>query len=444
MKYITILLLLFSIALLGADPLYYPTTPVVENFGAIWCGACDYALAGLDAMEAELAENEAIISRLLTESGQYSNPEVEGRFTHYEVLGLPAVIFNGKVRVDGASDDTANGEDYLQAISQFRYLASPLKMSMENFDSSTGDFAVMIEMIHDTFSLDGTLWYYLVEDDIDEDLSRIVRSVQSQAISLSGAGNFLNEDITFSVDPAWNSAKLWAFAFVQVPGNAIIQAASTLPQPDYYLRAAVPFGHDIQSDDPGIYESPNFWIYNMGEADDVTISIETISAPDGWALNYCDIDGNCYPGTVQIPFNFLAGEARSFDLNIWAEGNGTAVLNFVVESQQSGIYKVPFSYTLGPVSNADMVAPVMDIRLGQGFPNPFQSSVTFSVESSKAGQNAALEIFNVRGQKLQELPLKELKQGSNSIRWDAGHLANGLYFYRLKDTRQSGRILKLN
>jgi len=444
MRYIAILFLLLGVVALGADAPYYPTTPVVENFGASWCGACEYAQAGLAIMENNLAPNEAIISRLLTESGSYSNDEVDGRFDHYEVMGLPAVIFNGKVRVDGADDVVATGEPFLEAISNFRYLASPMKMEIEDFDPSTGEISVEITMLHDSYDTEGgTLYFYLLEDELLPDLTRLVRSVKSLPISLSGAGSSVTLSSAFTLDSAWDTSQFWAFAFVQMPGNAIIQAASTLEQPEYFIRAAVPFTHEIQGTQDGIYESPLFWVYNMGAADDVTIHIETISAPEGWSLNYCDVTGNCFPGAVQIPFSFAAGEAKSFDLNIWAEGNGTAILNFVIESPNSGIYKIPFSYTLGPISNDDPVQSPGLLKLARSFPNPFVDRVSFELESPKSGLDATIQIFNIKGQKLSELPAKNLLQGANSVFWDASDLPAGIYLYRLKGTTQGGRILKL-
>lgn len=445
MKHITCILLFLGVALLGANAAYYPTTPVVENFGASWCGACEYAQQGLAIMEDNLLPNEAIISRLLTESGSYSNSEVDGRFDHYGVMGLPAVIFNGKIRIDGADDVVASGEPFIDAISSFRYLASPVKMEVTDFDPATGAISVTTTMINDSYNTDGgELYFYLLEDELLPELTRLVRSVKSVPISLSGAGESINLGSTFTLDPSWDTDKLWAFAFIQMPGDAIIQAASTLEMPQYYVRAAVPFDHDIQGTADGIYESPIFWIYNMGDADEILISIETISAPEGWALNYCDISGNCFPGFMQIPFNFAAQEAKSFDLNIWAEGEGTAELNFVLESANSGIYKIPFSYTLGGTSNSDLIQTPASISLGKGFPNPFQNSVSFEITSQKAGETATIEIFNLKGQKISSLPVASLKQGQNSISWDAKDAPAGIYIYRLKNSNQSGRILKLN
>ncbi|MDD3562684.1 MAG: T9SS type A sorting domain-containing protein [Candidatus Cloacimonetes bacterium] len=444
MKYITIIIMLISVAFLAADPIYYPTTTVIENFGASWCGACEYALQGLDAMQSELSPGEVIISRLLTESGEYSNAQVDSRFDYYTVMGLPAVIFNGKVRVDGASDDTIYGLDYLDALSNFRYLGSPLKMTVQGFNVSSGAFSVLTQMVHDTFALDDAdLVFYLVEDDITTELTHIVRSVETQPILLSGAGSQVLSQASFSIDPTWNTANLWAFAFVQLPSHSILQGVSTLPLPQHYIRAAVSFDHDIQNATPGLYLSPSFLIYNMGNANDVTMRIETISAPENWYLNYCDEDGGCYPGFMDIPFSYAAGEAKPFHLNIDASGDGTAVFNLVVESPQIGIYKIPFTYTLGPISNNDPLASPALITLGSSYPNPFVSEVNFELTSHKSGLSSALEIYNIKGQKLQEVPLQNLQIGVNSINWKAENLPNGLYLYRLKGTQQSGKLLKV-
>jgi len=436
--------MLISVAFLAADPVYYPTTAVIENFGASWCGGCELAQQGLSAMQSELYPGEVIIGRLLTESGEYSNAEVDTRFDYYEVMGLPAVIFNGKIRVDGASDDTVNGTEYLAAINNFRYLGSPLKMSVQSFDASSGAFSVLTEMVHDTIALeDASVVFYLVEDDVTAEFTQIVRSVQTESITLSGAGSSTLSHASFSLDPAWIQANLWAFAFVQLPSKTILQAASTTPAPEYSVRAAIPFDNDLQSDDSGTFFSPPFWIYNLGEVNDVTMHIEIISAPDNWYFNYCDEAGNCFPGTLNIPFSYTAGEAKSFDLNLDAVGNGTAKFNLVVESPQSGVYKVPFTFTVGPISSSDPLASPVQISLGSSYPNPFQSEVSFELSSSKSGLSTALEIYNVRGQKLLELPAPNLQKGVNNISWKADHLPDGLYFYRLKDTLQTGKILKL-
>ncbi|MCK9583671.1 MAG: T9SS type A sorting domain-containing protein [Candidatus Cloacimonetes bacterium] len=444
MKYITIIIMLISVAFLSAEPLYYPTTPVIENFGASWCGGCSIAQQGLAAMQDELSPGEVIISRLLTESGEYSNAQVDTRFDYYTVMGLPAVIFNGKVRVNGASDDTIYGAEYIEAISNFRYLGSPLKMSVQGFDLVSGAFLVLTEMIHDTYALDdANVVFYLVEDDVTSELTQIVRSVQTVPITLSGAGNNTLSQTSFSIDPAWNAAHLWAYAFVQLPSKTILQAVSTQPAPEHYFRAAITFDQDIQNEVSGSFFSPAFWIYNLGQANDVTIHIEKVSVPLSWSLNYCDEAGNCYFGGADVSFSYAAGEAKSFDLNIWADEEGTGVFNFVVESPEIGVYKIPFTYTLGPVSNADALASPAQITLGRSYPNPFHSEVSFELNSYKSGLSSALEIYNIKGQKLVELPAQNLQKGVNSISWKTEHLPNGIYFYRLQGSEQSGKILKV-
>ena len=444
MKYITIIIMLISVAFLAAEPVYYPTTPVIENFGASWCGGCALAQEGLSAMQDELYPGEVTISRLLTESGEYSNDEVDSRFDYYGVMGLPAVIFNGKVRVNGASHETVDGLDYIEAISNFRYLGTPLKMSVLDFDLSNGNFSVFTEMIHDSYVLeDANVVFYLVEDEITTEFTQIVRSVKTLPISLSGAGNGIQSQTNFTLDPAWNTAQLWAYAFVQLSNKTILQAASTLPAPTHYVRSAIAFDHNLQSETAGTFFSPTFWIYNLGQAQDVTMHIEAVSAPANWYFNYCDEADNCYPGFMDIPFSYAAGEAKSFHFNITAEDEATGIFNLVIESPQMGVYKIPFTYTLGPVSNTDLLASPVQITLGRSYPNPFHSEVSFEITSPKSGLSSSIEIYNIKGQKLVELPAQNLQKGVNNISWKAADLSSGLYFYRLKDSKQSGKIMKV-
>ena len=186
MKKVLLLFVIAGIALLGAQTAaYYPTTTLVENFGASWCAACAFAQQGLDVIESEVNDSEIIIPRLLTESGPYSNPEMDARFQYYNVLGFPAVIFNGKIRVNGSDEPVMDGSLYREALNQFRYLGSPLKMTVESFDHNSGDYSFKVSMVNDEIAIeDANVVFYLVENDLPEELNRIVRALQSHPISI--------------------------------------------------------------------------------------------------------------------------------------------------------------------------------------------------------------------------------------------------------------------
>ncbi len=446
MKVILIVFFALSLAFLGAQtPNYYPTNTLIENFGASWCVACAVAQEGLNVIEAEVNPGEISIPRLLTESGEYSTPEIDARFDYYDVLSFPAVIFNGKTRVNGSDEQIEDGSLYRAALNQFRFLASPLKMSVVEASHSTGNYSFNVEMLHEEISLDNAnVVFYLVEDAISADLNRIVRAVQSQTITLAGQGNSQQFDFAVSPSPAWNLANLWAVAFVQLEGRTILQSVSTLTQPQQQTRVAAPFDLTLNTPEPGSYFSPHFFVYSLGAASQITTYIQSVDVPEDWYLNYCDIDGFCYPGNTPYNHDIAADSAKEFDLNIFTGSLGTGTFNFVIESNLAPTYVIPFKMVVGPVSSTDAVQSPALISVKSTWPNPFRDRLSFDLQSAKAGQSANITIYNSRGQKVDSISLQNLEKGSNQIDWQARELPSGLYFYRLNGSNEQGKLLKLN
>lgn len=445
MKHIMIIILLLGLALLYAQNApYYPTTTLIENFGASWCAACEFAQMGLDTIESQINPGEVIFTRLLTESGQHSSAEVDSRFELYEVLGFPAVIFNGKIRVNGSDEPVMDGSLFREALNQFRYLGSPLKMNWEEINHADGIYTVNVAMLHDEIVVeDGMVYLYLVEDNLGEGLTRIVHYVSSQAISIAGAGSTALFDFDITPDPAWDLSNLWAVAFVQLPSNTILQAISSEPQSGNQIRVAAPFDLNMRTEDTGAFFSPNFYVYNIGEASILNTSVQVHSAPDDWYVNYCDLQGMCYPGSMIFSHNMSANQAKAFDLNISAGSEGTGVFDFVIESDDAPSYRIPFTLRVGNVSNVDPLVVPATLSIQNTWPNPFKQGLSFQIQNAKAGSSSKITIFNTRGQKVDELPLQNLKEGINQVSWNATDLPSGVYFYRLDGNLQSGKLLKV-
>ncbi len=73
--------------------------------------------------------------------------------------------------------------------------------------------------------------------------------------------------------------------------------------------------------------------------------------------------------------------------------------------------------------------------LAQNYPNPFnpETKIDFSIPNKT---HVSLMIFNTIGQKQHVLLNKELEAGKHSIRFDAGNLSSGLYFYELRTSKR--------
>lgn len=73
--------------------------------------------------------------------------------------------------------------------------------------------------------------------------------------------------------------------------------------------------------------------------------------------------------------------------------------------------------------------------LSQNYPNPFNSStnIKFSVpEVGHSSQIVTLKVFDLQGKEVAVLVNETLQPGTYQVRFDAGNLTSGVYFYQLK------------
>ncbi|WP_044279137.1 T9SS type A sorting domain-containing protein [Candidatus Cloacimonas acidaminovorans] len=445
MKYIYLIFALLACSILFAQPTYMPVTTIAEDFGATWCLNCPLAWQGLQAVHSVTHNGEFISARLFTESGSLSNYMVDERFDYYNIIGLPNVIFNGKISLEGIGAGTADGTDYLNALSVYRYSASPVKIVPTNFSFERGLISGSVIMISPDVTIsDARLVYYLLEDNVGEE-DHIVRAVlYDENVSLSGIGDTYNFNQTFNLNPSWVVSNLWGIVFLQLPNKTILQCISSLPLPEYNFRAAMDWSRYITGDANTNYLSAPLWFFNLGAAENYTMHLEADNAPADWYFNYCDETGNCYPGSIDRPFSMSAGEALSFHLNLTVGSSAIVDFRFVVSSPHIGSYSIPFRYDAG--------TPVIDetnnpsaLMINNLYPNPVSGTAVFRLLSPKNNDSATIEIYNVKGQKVQCLTAINLHNGINEISFvPDSSLPNGVYFYRLQNTSsKAGRFLLL-
>ncbi|MDZ4181747.1 MAG: T9SS type A sorting domain-containing protein [Candidatus Cloacimonadaceae bacterium] len=434
MKYILVIFALLLIFSVGAEPHFYPLTSIAEDFGATWCGGCLLAIDGLNVVHSNTHVGEFISARLYTESGDLSNPSVDARFNHYEVIGIPAVIFNGKTRIDGSGDGIQDGSVYSAALKPYLHGASPLKINITDFSTANGRVSGNVEMLSQTMNIvNQQLHLYLVEDNVSDGVTHVTRQVISLPFNLGGVGNTASFDQYFTINPAWNAANLWAIAFVQMADDTILQTAHTLALPAYNLRAAFDWDANIVGT-TGLWEGPPLWFFNLGQADNYLMQIVVDSAPSDWYFNYCGEDGNCYPGNIPLPLSLAAEDQTTFHLNLYIGSSGTGYFRFVLTSPNIGTYSVPFRFRTDDVSSNDDHYIGSPALLKGNSPNPFSASTRFLINADKALGSAEIQIFNLKGQKVSTVNVPAINAGVNEINWNPPlSLPNGIYFYRLKN-----------
>ena len=83
--------------------------------------------------------------------------------------------------------------------------------------------------------------------------------------------------------------------------------------------------------------------------------------------------------------------------------------------------------------NAQIDVPIA-FSLGQNYPNPFNPSTTIPFSLPESGR-VTIEIYSVLGQRVAKLIDEDMAAGYHRIVFDAEHLANGVYFYRIRGKR---------
>ncbi len=177
----------------------------------------------------------------------------------------------------------------------------------------------------------------------------------------------------------------------------------------------------------------------------VVDSPDIASDPVDWYFNYCDEDGNCYPGGTPLPLVMGSGDTRNFHLNLWVGSSGKAWFHFEITSDDLGTFKVPFTcQTDDYVDNQDDALTPSILTLQGNRPNPFKGQTTFMISAARSHSSASIQIFNSRGQKVAETKPTEFFQGENSIAWQVPeNLPAGIYFYRLNDMPGTTRRMLL-
>jgi len=347
-----VLITIMAISFASAEIDYHPRLIVAELITASWSDDAS-AYTGIDDMMNLYHHGEVIPVRYYTSDngGQYSSPSVENLIQGYDIPCYPSMIVNGKTRVSGTSITVEMGSPYRSMIEKDYYKPAPVKMVILDFDSSTGHAEVQLIMLSDSFSIDdGILRFILIEDDVDADVTNLARAVEEESFLLSGQNGTVNLETTFTLDPSWNEDNLRIMAYALDDNREIIQAVSTYPAPDSYVRTAIPEQRMDIGTSSGLYEVSYFTIFNMGNEINLTISVSMDNAPDGWLLTYCDEDGLCYFGPLN--FQMTTGEYRKFHANIIPDGPG--MMDYSIHFQSGDLtddYIIPFRYITNDVNH---------------------------------------------------------------------------------------------
>ena len=202
--------------------------------------------------------------------------------------------------------------------------------------------------------------------------------------------------------------------------------------------------------DAGTYE---YWvtaIYHTGESEPTNIEEITVILYPPTNLQ-ATIQGNSVFITWDTPGSLSGRDLDFYNIYLNGEflGSTTSPFYLIISPPPSTFgFGVTAVYDGGWESTIASITIVVDVdelpvplvtELIGNYPNPFNPSTTihFSIEQNQQNEQIELEIYNLKGQKVRELKIENLKLKINEIVWNGKDdnnqpVSSGIYFYKLE------------
>ncbi len=395
--------LLFSSVMYGVVD-YYPMTTIAEDFTATWCTYCPDAYSGLDLMHSQFDHTEFLSARFYNSSsgGEYATEETDARAVFYDVTAFPTVVFNGTKSIVGGGANVENGSSYLPIVSGNVFGASPIKVEIQAFDAATGLVTAKVTMKSLDENLQNvSLYLLLVENNVTNEITHLVRDVIQLNFSLTGQGNEYTAEQTFDISQVASATNCQAYVFVQKPDKTILNAASSIAMPAYKIRVATDQSRTFINDANTLLTGPEFTIFNLGQSQTINVSVVLDEVPgEGVNLNFCD-DEFCYPGSSDFQMNSRA----------------TKTLHASLESPVEGMVKFHFEITSANMTEP-IIVPFTFISRGTRviIVDDDESNYEDFIKASCDSLNISSAIWNLADAKL----TTEVASTFNTLLWSVG------------------------
>lgn len=133
----------------------------------------------------------------------------------------------------------------------------------------------------------------------------------------------------------------------------------------------------------------------------------------------------------QSPTNIPGSNVRFGDY-IDIDYTGTRIVPVWTDERAGGFNMDIYTSEIDDFLGIDPVADFIPDKfiLNQNYPNPFNPSTVISFGLPKES-HITLDVYNSLGQLLKTVAKGNFSAGTHSIKWNAGNLAGGVYFYRL-------------
>ena len=165
--------------------------------------------------------------------------------------------------------------------------------------------------------------------------------------------------------------------------------------------------------------------------------------PAGWSMSVCN-PVTCFMPNFNTPIVLEPGEVEQIHIVVNVTSANGFNFNFLIrDGDLTEPISLDFTFRTADFSEAsdDEIMNENPV-LSQNYPNPFRTSTTisfqFSNEQNQQYEQKTVSIYNIKGQKVKQLGIKNYELGINKIIWngkdESGHFVEpGIYFYKLSE-----------
>ena len=76
------------------------------------------------------------------------------------------------------------------------------------------------------------------------------------------------------------------------------------------------------------------------------------------------------------------------------------------------------------------------------YPNPFNTDLHIDLQGLMPGNSYALTLYDIRGRRIESFTIPAGQRSGYSLKWDAGHVASGIYMIECDKQIQKVLLLK--
>jgi len=148
-------------------------------------------------------------------------------------------------------------------------------------------------------------------------------------------------------------------------------------------------------------------------------------------------------------FRLPAGIYDLYAERVFYEDN--IIYSITVEDGETTELDFNMTSTLPNVSVGDeTIAPVLAGIIHLNYPNPFNPCTTIQFSTPEVTENSEISIYNIKGQRIRELKIENVKCKINSVVWDGRdssgkQVSSGVFLYKIstKNETATGKVLML-